>query len=945
MSAGVFAVPKGGRGRRRPPALIALCASAALAAGAGGAEGEPEPAEPAAAPASSEPAGAPAGSSEPAETPPAGATAATPAPAPAALEPLDQRFGIELPAAPAAAPPRSDEGRRKGLEFAVAAAEDVLAKAREALDEELKERRERAAKQAERVLAATASASGEGDDPKVTAYDEDGFTVVVGGAEVRYRWGSCPARLGYRVRELASDPEAADEAIYLGLYALERGLLDEAEEAFQRGWTKNPIFRGQVPDVPELRRELALLRGECEPAEPTIQRGQDVTVRWRFRGEEGAHAAADFTADGGVRIETVAGQLKVTGLASDRAVVAARIRGRWDEQARLSVVAAATTPWPAVLVSGEERTYLIRFADELAVARWEGGQGHGAAGEALASEPGAPRPGDRLTVEVTRLDEERVRIAARSGERAAVEVEVPLAGAFALHLGALDAGPARFAEVDLTGRLDDAWVRQTRAEGPAGLVSLVQRFVGRFFQMRARGRPALLAVTSAEDYLGLADVSDEAKEALKEGRAHIARGELREARARLEAALRLSPGLPAASYLLGLTLLRDEPLAALVRFEEASRGIEQFHEAAAAEASASARLRLDAAAEEAAARALALRPDSVLAHQAQAGLALARGEYERARELYQLVDQLAPGESTTFDGLTRLEALMDGPAWSVEPGERPDAATSDHFAVETDRAAGDAAKIARRLERLRDLWREALPALAAAEDRVALDAPARVLVFRELTAFEVFVARIRAPKPAGALAFFDARARLLVAALPKGQEGEGLTQLDHEAFHQACHRARLTLPPWAAEGLAELFAGRRRPGSGEDGGPPLTPNLRESLPDLAKGWEKRVPLADLARRDVSEFFAGDTPLQYAQAWTLCHLLLEGGDEEDARELNRYLATFALLADPAPRRALGHEASRWAFDQSLGRLDDLQLRWERHVQGLAERTGVELPARR
>src|SRR5690606_39427103 len=100
------------------------------------------------------------------------------------------------------------------------------------------------------------------------------------------------------------------------------------------------------------------------------------------------------------------------------------------------------------------------------------------------------------------------------GERATVEVEVPLAGSFALHLGALEAGPARFAEVDLTGRLDDAWVRQTRAEGPAGLVSLVQQFVSRFFQMRARGRPSLLAETSAEDYLGLADVSDEAKEAL-----------------------------------------------------------------------------------------------------------------------------------------------------------------------------------------------------------------------------------------------------------------------------------------------------------------------------------------------------------------------------------------------------------------------------------------------
>src|SRR5690606_5206836 len=133
-------------------------------------------------------------------------------------------------------------------------------------------------------------------------------------------WGSCPARVGYRVRERASDPESAEDAIYLGLYALERGLLDEAEGALRHAAAKNPMFRAQVPAVPTLRRELALLRGACEPAEPTIQRGQDVTVRWRFRGDEAAHAAADFTADGGVRIETVAGQLKVTGLAADRAL-------------------------------------------------------------------------------------------------------------------------------------------------------------------------------------------------------------------------------------------------------------------------------------------------------------------------------------------------------------------------------------------------------------------------------------------------------------------------------------------------------------------------------------------------------------------------------------------------------------------------------------------------
>src|SRR5690606_10489424 len=219
-----------------------------LVACAGGPEDEPEPAgQPAAAPASSAPAGAPAGA-------PAAADAEAPAPAP--QEPLDQRFGIELPAPPASTPPRSDEGRRKGLEYAVAAAQDVLAKAREALDEEQKEQRERAAKQAERVIAATASASGEGDDLKVTAYDEQGFTVVVSGAEVRYRWGSCPARVGYRVRERASDPESAEDAIYLGLYALERGTLDEAGEALRHAAPKHPMFRGQVRDLPSLRSAL-----------------------------------------------------------------------------------------------------------------------------------------------------------------------------------------------------------------------------------------------------------------------------------------------------------------------------------------------------------------------------------------------------------------------------------------------------------------------------------------------------------------------------------------------------------------------------------------------------------------------------------------------------------------------------------------------------------------
>ncbi len=187
---------------------------------------------------------------------------------------------------------------------------------------------------------------------------------------------------------------------------------------------------------------------------------------------------------------------------------------------------------------------------------------------------------------------------------------------------------------------------------------------------------------------------------------------------------------------------------------------------------------------------------------------------------------------------------------------------SPHFHVYSQLGEHDGRSIALILEQLRAFFRTsgALGANAALDDD---NRPVRVLQFATTAAYASFRPRVSAD------AFFlgsDAVNYIVLA--PSGPNRP--RTLAHEYAHLVLHSAHIHLPPWFAEGIAEVFSS-------------LVITPRESLiggdlPGRSQALRNHplIPLAKLlamaeddplrSRRDAAAIF-------YAESWELTHMLL------------------------------------------------------------------------
>ncbi len=186
---------------------------------------------------------------------------------------------------------------------------------------------------------------------------------------------------------------------------------------------------------------------------------------------------------------------------------------------------------------------------------------------------------------------------------------------------------------------------------------------------------------------------------------------------------------------------------------------------------------------------------------------------------------------------------------------------SPHFDVHSQLGEYDGRSIALTLEQLRAffLTSGALGAHAGLEN----DRPVRVLQFASTSAYASFRPR------ASADAFFvGSEAVNYIVLAPAGPNRP--RTLAHEYAHLVLHSAGIHLPPWFAEGIAEVFSSLE-----------ITP--RESLiggdlPGRSQVLRNHalIPLQRLltmADDDPIRSRRGDASIFYAESWELTHMLL------------------------------------------------------------------------
>lgn len=720
---------------------------------------------------------------------------------------------------PPAVEPRGSAERRARMREEAAAQGDVLARARA---EVAAVERARAAREAAASARARGAPLGE---HTLLGWDERGFTVErAGGGQVTTPWDEADPLAAVRVRACGVAPDDAQGLHDLGLFALERGVFDQAERALAQAAAIDSRWARPDLDVARLRRRTAELRAEPLPGSPSDPLGG--AHEWTFDDPDQALDFAAAPAD--AEVEVVSGELRVRCPSS---AALARLRGAWREdvaaarprtaawtdELRVELTPAAPDPPALVAFSGpaarafvevgatRARLLVVGADREVEVARAE--RPAGAAWSAAA----------RLLVHPARL-----RVTVTIGGREALAHELPWTGPVEVMVGA--SGPE--------ARLDRVRLRTgLRRVEPPGPDEVVRALVEADAARGRDGLPAGYRTTSAEDAVGLEGVGADARALLDEGRVLVRQGELPRALASFDAARDRAPTCAAALYLSGRARLDTGDVeGALERARAASALVEDFHEAWTLEAAALLRrVRLD----EAGAlldRAAAIAPASPLVWRARAELLLWRGDRDGAREAAALAAALAPDDRELAAAAARLARVAAEPAVS----RRLVSGSLSLFADPSARARGGLEALAAEVQGLLARLPAVLPTLAAR----AADRPRRVILLGG-DAFGRHLALRGAPADRDLGWFVDAAAGDVLARDVVGAR-RGVVRLWLE------EQGALGLPPWVRDGVV-LALGDDDAGALFDRDLlPLTDEAPDALATLAVGWPRRPSFFDLA---------------------------------------------------------------------------------------------------
>ena len=90
-----------------------------------------------------------------------------------------------------------------------------------------------------------------------------------------------------------------------------------------------------------------------------------------------------------------------------------------------------------------------------------------------------------------------------------------------------------------------------------------------------------------------------------------------------------------------------------------------------------------------------------------------------------------------------------------------------------------------------------------------------------------------------------------------------------------------------------------------------------------------------------QFYAGNSPLKYAQAWTMVHFLMESGDEKLNDTFMAYLKHCVEVEKEDQDSARGGAKLEYIYVDTFHQLDmeKVTKAWENWVESLCKRAGI------
>lgn len=699
----------------------------------------------------------------------------------------------------------------------------------------------------------------------VSEYTAERVTLQSPQATLPLSWDALPARSAYEIRRLAIDDGSAEQHLTLGKYTLLRGLFDAAEREFKRALELDPALKSRIPDTRAFRERSRIFRGTWS------QIGRDLLrVSWTFKS---ADEAEDFTSDSG-KVAVVRNALEVAG----QGVFMAWVR-EIDFADFVTVDASGyqgrnATPFTGLLFRDRQgvQTGLFVLTDpagEYAIYR--------AVQNKLVPVQATKKMPKDAPVQV-RLSDSRLEVRLK-GVSVWTGAQEDFEQCWMVVGGSSEKGPgvARFTRVQVEGRAGAEWIRKS--------LSRMDTLALRQLEDDLRG----VAVPTVETVAAplsvdarLTALPAALRERYVDVRARIDRQDLAQPNdlwTALEDLAKAAPEFP------GVWFARGRFLHALQFPEQAvpeySKAIELdggFYEALEARAGAWLDLSRSAEAQRDLDALFPLAPDLGRAHYHQARIRFQSGARAEAAADLELARALDPADADIRRFDKGVRNVLRGPLW-----KRTFRAETPHYVVRTDISQARAQFYAEQLETIGAFYAETFGVAQPTR-------PADALLFDTRESYQTYAELTLEDRVESTLGYYHpVYDQLLLFEDPsEGAGPETLRVLYHEGFHQFIHPVIPHLPYWLNEGMAEYFgASELRDGKVVRTGLVQPGRLIGLQNYLAKGG-KPVAFDRIMLQAPREFYSGNVPLKYAQAWSMVHYFMTAGAGTYRRVLQTYV---------------------------------------------------------
>ncbi len=785
--------------------------------------------------------------------------------------------------------PEAAERRRAEGQARLEAARRRLEDRRRAREVERKEMAARAAARTARVpIDVQISEDFRLTGCQVLSCDAEGAVLQSAQATFPISWSALPARTAYDIRRLAIDEGSAEAHLALGKYCLLRDLFDQAEREFRLALELDPALASRIPDVQLFRNRSRIFRGSW------TQIGRDVLrISYDFNQAE---EAEDFRTGG--RVAVSKGGLDVTGTG----VYFANVKDvDFEDFVTLEVQGVSGvggSPTAGLIFhdkAGAQSGVLVVVdprGTEFAVLRVVGSQ------LVTVLQPQKMPKDSVLQVKMASLKlEVRIR-----GKRVWSAAQSAFSGCWVVVGGIADklAASTRFNRLKVEGKAGAEWIRKSLSTRD----TLALRELEDDLRGLDTGAGAVARTPSAwtiED--GLPALPAAARDRYLWVKGNLQRGDLERPNELMKA---LADAEAAAPDFAGTFLLRAMMLARLGLAGQAGPELARVLELRpdcyeALEFRAS--LLIDGSrypdAERDAKAALALAPDLARAYLHLGRVAFSDGRRDEAAGLLELANALDPADTDIRAVGKGVRNVLRGPLW-----KQTYRAETDHFVVRTDVNPARAQFYAQHLEAIAGFYAQTFefPLPARKADALIFETQEGYQTYAELTLEDRVESTLGYYHP-----IYDQL--LLFEDKTEGAGQETLRVVYHEGFHQFIHNLVPHMPYWLNEGLAEYFGASEV----KDGRVARTGLVQEGrllgLQSYLGQGGRPIPFDRIMLETPGEFYSGNVPLKYAQAWSMVHFFMEDGAKVYRHVLKSYLEALR-----------GGASAGDAFAATFGRLD-------------------------